>query len=293
MCGAQNAGVLNTLEMDAINRAQHFGGADEMSERAGCIDIEDRGRHVTWAGIARGKRRDRDGRVESGSLQQQRHQCDMLVNWRSSGWAQITDQEATPQGLHIELATLRGHANEEFAAIRSEIEVVRNGIADAVATVVQSETQKILKDTRNGKEEHRRWWKQEQSGGPLPRNFSWKMSKEMVNSQLGRWLHSASITIGPESGNPSPQANRVRALRVHEMGNCQQWRAIWDSVAEQNFQGRRQHWKVYMGIQRRKLVDGRADTKELVEGGQAAVRVCKGSCGATPDNPEQDIVGNG
>ncbi|KAI8811137.1 hypothetical protein BJ742DRAFT_798344, partial [Cladochytrium replicatum] len=71
--------------------------------------------------------------------------------------AQITEQETTAQGLRIELATLRGHANEEFAAIRSEIEAVRNGIADAVATVVQSETQKILEDERNGREEQQRY----------------------------------------------------------------------------------------------------------------------------------------
>ncbi|KAI8809221.1 hypothetical protein BJ742DRAFT_738377 [Cladochytrium replicatum] len=33
-------------------------------------------------------------------------------------------------------------------------------------------------------------------------------------------------------------------------------------------------------------------TKVLVEGGQEAIRVCKGSCRVTPDDPEQGIVGN-
>ncbi|KAI8800648.1 hypothetical protein BJ742DRAFT_745114 [Cladochytrium replicatum] len=134
--------VLDTLEINAINRAQHFG--DEMSDPAGYMDIEDRGRNVTWAGIARGKRGARDGRVESGSLQQQvvkmaamaletSMQC---VGELEKLRAQITEQEATAQRLRIELATLRSHANEEFAAICLEIEAVRSGIADAFATAV-------------------------------------------------------------------------------------------------------------------------------------------------------------
>ncbi|KAI8805705.1 hypothetical protein BJ742DRAFT_741171 [Cladochytrium replicatum] len=175
MCGAQNAVVLDTFRdgcnvtrgslppVSRRNRAQYFGAADERSDLAGYMDIEDRGCHATWAGIARGKRRDRDGCVESGSLQQQVVKMAAKALETSTQYAgelekfraQITEQEATAQGLRIELATLRGHANEEFAAICSEIEAVRNGIADASATAVQSETQKILEDTRNGKEEQR------------------------------------------------------------------------------------------------------------------------------------------
>ncbi|KAI8807292.1 hypothetical protein BJ742DRAFT_896087 [Cladochytrium replicatum] len=131
MHGAQNAGVWFSPSCQLQKQGTAFGGADERSDPAGYMDIEDRGCHVTWAGIARGKRRDRDGPAVSGCLQQQEVKMAAMAletSMRCAGeleklQAQITEQEATAQGLRIELATLRGYANEEFAAIPSEIEV--------------------------------------------------------------------------------------------------------------------------------------------------------------------------
>ncbi|KAI8801995.1 hypothetical protein BJ742DRAFT_912901 [Cladochytrium replicatum] len=253
--------------------------------------------------------------------------------------AQITEQEATVQGLHTELATLRGHANEVFAAIHPEIEAVRNGIADAVATAVQSETQKILEDARNGREEQERYlnevWRtqtqfskfsifqlanlaaadgrrrscagspedhcQELSAGKRQRRES---SRDQGGPRIQRVYNEA------RKWAPNPQDKRVGALRVHEMGNFQRWRAVGNSVGEQNCQGRTQYCGVWpqKGIPCLESIGGEcpvdakewfdakmvwvrfilesragswwlggADTKELVEGGQAAIRVCKGS----------------
>ncbi|KAI8807593.1 hypothetical protein BJ742DRAFT_739718 [Cladochytrium replicatum] len=261
MCDAQNARMLDNLEMDAIHRAQHFGGADERSDPAGYMDNEDRGCHVTWAGIARGKRRNGDGHVESGSLQQQ----------------------------VVKMAAMALETSTQFA----EIEAVRNGIADAVATVVQSETQKIREDARNGKKKQQRYLDKIMGGqsyqiathvsqlGPFPVGLEDTGSVQQINNvPAGSSLTAAdggsrSCGSSPEKtiaekcqlenikeeGHLStgevvafsvnhnmaqkwaPTLRLIGALRVHEMGNSRRWRTIWDSVGEQNCKRRTQSWK--------------------------------------------------